>query len=66
MMYVVKDQDKRIRTFKTIERMETFMKKRSGVYFVIENKVAFLVVTVVKSENCKLTVLKTVRVDNYL
>ena len=66
MMYLIRDQDNKVRTFKTIERMELFMKKKDGVYFVIENKIAFLLITVVKSEGGKLSKLKTVRVDNYL
>jgi len=65
MVYLVIDENEKIRKFTSIERMEKYMAKRNGTYFVIDALTYFLAVTIVKSENGQLTKMKTLRIDRY-
>ena len=65
MVYIVIDENQKVRKFTSIERMETYMKKRNGTYFVIDALTYFLAVTIVKSENSQLTKIKALRIDRY-
>jgi len=51
MVFVVIDNDEKIRKFKTLERAEKFMAKKDGVYFVFQRVFLTVYVGVYESKN---------------
>jgi len=65
MVYLVINEEGKIRKFNSTERMERYMAKRDGIYFVIDVLKDFLAVVVVKSENGELNIMKGLRIERY-
>ena len=64
-MYLVIDENKKVRKFNSIERMERYMKRQNGIYFVIDILTDFLGIAIVKSENGNLEIKKALRIERY-
>jgi len=65
MVYLVIDEDRKVRKFKSTKRMERYMKRKDGIYFVIDVLRDFLAVVIVKSENGELNIIKGLRIERY-
>jgi hypothetical protein len=65
MVYIIIDEDRKVRKFKSIKRMERYMKRKDGIYFVIDVLRDFLAVVVIKSENGELNIIKGLRIERY-
>ena len=65
MVYLVIDEDRKVRKFQSVERMERYMKRKDGTYFVIDVLSDFLAVVIVKSENGELNIMKGLRIERY-
>ena len=55
MVYMIIDEDEKVRKFKTLERAEKFMQKREGIYFVIQRVSLITYIGVYESKNGELT-----------
>ena len=64
-MYLVIDEEGKIRKFKNQKRMENFIRKQNGICFVIIPLYESLLLDVVKSENGNMKILKSMNIDGY-